>query len=111
MERSKEILVAFVEPEPIGSLVGCLVTALRARWSMSKDVAKVLGLCCQFAASGKASEDPYLELLPGSTRRLSFFLCFYVLCVPFPALTNICERDLCTLSNAHCVGCASCALV
>ena len=78
MERSEEILVASVEPELIGTLVGCLVSALPPRWSMNKDVAKVVGLCSQFAASGKTSEDPYLELLPGSRRRHSgaFFLCF-----------------------------------
>ena len=35
MERSEEILVACVEREPIGALVGCLVPALPARWSMN----------------------------------------------------------------------------
>ena len=76
MERSEEILVASVEPEPIGTLVGCLVPVLPPRWSMNKDVAKVVGLCSQFAASSKTTEDPCL--LPGSRRRHSgaFFLCF-----------------------------------
>ena len=37
------------------------------------------------------------EGIPG----LSFFLCFHVLCVPFPVLTNICEQDLCPMSIAH----------
>ena len=78
MEHSEDILVAYVEPEPIETLVGCLVPALPARWSMNKDVAKVVGLCSQFAASGKTSEYPCLELLPGSRRRHSgaVFVCF-----------------------------------
>ena len=78
MERSEEILVASVEPDPIGFLVGCLMPALPARWSMNKDAPKVLGLCSQFAASGKTSEGRCLELLPLSRRRHSgaFLLCF-----------------------------------
>ena len=78
MERSEEILVASVEPEPIESLVGCLVLALPARCSMNKDFAKLVGLCSRFAASGKTGEDPCLELLPDSRRRHSgpFCLCF-----------------------------------
>ena len=35
MERSEEPLVASVELEPIGTLVGCLMRALPARWSMN----------------------------------------------------------------------------
>ena len=35
MERSEEILVACVGPEPIGTLVACLVSALPSRWSMN----------------------------------------------------------------------------
>ena len=31
--------------------------------------------------------------------------------MPFLVVTNICERDLCSLSIAHCVGCASLHLV
>ena len=40
MAHSEESLVASVEPEPIGTLAGCLVPALPARCSMKKDVVK-----------------------------------------------------------------------
>ena len=45
MECSEEILVACLEPEPIGTLVGCLVPALPARWSCTIFVNKISVLC------------------------------------------------------------------
>ena len=101
MERPEGILVASVEPKPIATLVGCLVPALPARWSMNIDVAKVVGLCSQFTASGKKSEDPCLELLPGSRRRHlgTFFLCF-----PY-TYKYLCEQDLCPMPNIKCTLC------
>ena len=72
MERSQNILVASVEPEPIGIL---------ARWSINKHVPKVVDLCSQFAESGKTSEGPCLQLLPSSRKSHlgALFLCF-----PYP---------------------------
>ena len=62
MECSEEILVACVEPEPIGTLVGCLVPALPARWSMNN-------ICEQ-------------DLCPVSTVKCTLCGC------PFPMLEN-----------------------
>ena len=81
----------------------------------------LLGLCSQFAETGtwrslpralprlekeafRGLEIPASSFSPareGGIHGLSFFLCFLVLCVSFPALTNICEQHLCPLSNAN----------
>ena len=58
MECSEEILVASLEPEPIGTLVGCLVPALPARWSMNKEVAKVAAKIVQHFSGGRTQPYP-----------------------------------------------------
>ena len=69
---------------------------------MNKDVAKVVGRCSQFAASGKTSEDPCLELLPGLRRRhtCTFTCIFPLLCLHLEIFVNK-NFVLCPLSNAH----------
>ena len=88
----EHFLVASVEPEPIETLVGCLVSALRASWSMNKDVAKVVGLCSQFAASGKK------DAFRGKSCLLSLHLQIFVnnICVLHP-LSNAHSIDVCFL--------------
>ena len=120
MERSEEILVASVELEAIGTLVGCLVPALPARWSMNdiceQDLFAVSTVKCTLcgcpvpvpentrpnpARRLKIPASSYSPGQEGGIQGLSFFLCVHMLCVPFPVLTNICEQDLCLLSIAH----------
>ena len=120
MERSEESLVAYVEPKPIGTFVGCLVLALPASWSMNnicyQDLCPVSTIKCTLcgcpfpmlentrpnpARRVKIPASSYSPAREGGIQGLSFFLCFHVLCVPFSVLTNICEQDLCVLSIAH----------
>ena len=75
-----------------------MLGACFAMWSMNKDVAKVEGLCSQFAASGKTSEDACLELLPGSRRRHSGIFSLLTLHVQI-FVNKICV--VCSLANAH----------
>ena len=112
--RSEEILVACVEPEPIGILVGCLVPALPARWSMNKiceqDLCPVSTVKCTLCGCPLPMPE---NTMPNPARRVkipvwsyspapeggmqghSFFLCFHVLCVPFSTVTNTCEQEGC----------------
>ena len=119
-ERSEEILVASLELEPIRTLFGFLVPALPARWSMNniceQDLCPVstvkCTLCgCPLPVPENTRQNParrlkipassYSPAREGGIQGLSFFLCFHMLCVPFPVLTNICEHDFCLLSIAH----------
>ena len=110
---------ACVEPKPSGILVGCLVSALPARWSMNNICEQDLfprsavkcTLCgCPLPMPENTRPNPPRRVkIPASSyspareqgiQGHSFFYCFHVLCVPFSTLTNICEQDLCLLSIA-----------
>ena len=59
----------------------------------------------------KIPASSYSHAPEGGIQGHFFVLCFHVLYVPVPTLTNTGEPHLCTLSNARCVGCASLHLV
>ena len=64
MECWEEMLVTCVEPEPIGYLVGCLLPALPARWSMNNICEQ--DLCPVFIV--KCTLCFYPLLMPENTR-------------------------------------------